>query len=153
MKKIKIVVLLIFALLLTACGNSKKALTSIEFKNIMENENFSIIDAIDQFNGFTEMKEAYIALEENKNYQIEFYVMDSDDNAVKLYEYNKESFEASKGSMSAYTNFDLKNTNRYTLNTNGEFKLLSRIDNTMIYLDVNSEYKDEVMNILKKLGY
>ena len=153
MKKIRIFLLLIGVLILTACSTNKKSINSTEFINMMESQGFEIVNVIDQFSGFNELKEANVALKDDSSYQIEFYVMDTNDSAVKLYEHNKDLFESSKGSVSAYTNVDLGNNNKYTLTTDGMFKLLSRIDNTMIYLDVNSEYKDEVLNIVKKLGY
>ena len=152
MKKFKLLVLLIGILFLTACAN-KTAITSDKFISIMEEENFDIVNALEQFSDYDEIKEAYIALEDDGDYQIEFYVLDNDNNAIKLYNHNKEIFEDSKGSVSSYTNVDLNNINKYTLSTNGKFNIVSRIDNTMIYLSVDYEFKDEVIDILKKLGY
>ena len=63
-------------------------------------------------------------------------------------------------------NFDLKNNNiffdsfvdRYKRNmfsnvTNGKYKYLSRIDNTLVYVDVDESYKDIVKDIMKEIGY
>lgn len=153
MKKIKIALLVLGVLLLTACG-SKKAITGQEFINTMLDQNFKVLDVKeDQFSDYEEIKEAYVALSENEEYQIEFYVLDNNDSAVRLYNHNKEIFEDSKSGMSTDSYVNLKNLNKYTLSTDGRFKVLSRIDNTMAYLNVESEYKDEVTTILKKLGY
>lgn len=153
MKNLKFaLILLICAFCLVGCGKSK-AITSNEFKEIMVDLNFSIIDVKEQFDAYDYIKEAYVALEKNKNYQIEFYVLDTSDSAKSFYYNNKEIFESSKESTAVYTNVDLNNKNKYTLSTGGTYKLLSRIDNTMIYLNVDSKYKDEVNKILKKLKY
>ena len=156
MRKIKLVLLALGVLLLTACGGKSTAITSKEFMNTMTDEGFNLVDVKEQFNTYEEIKEAYVALSENEEYQIEFYVLDSGESAVRLYNYNKELFEQSKensSTMSAYTSVDLSNKNKYTLSVDGKIKLLSRIDNTMIYLNVESQYKDKVKTILKKLGY
>ena len=37
-------------------------------------------------------------------------------------------------------------------NFNGKYMVVSRIDNTVIYVNVNDNYKDTVKDILKELG-
>lgn len=46
-----------------------------------------------------------------------------------------------------------KNFQKYTLSTESKYKVISRIDNTVIYLNVDDNYKEEVKNVLKELGY
>jgi len=87
------------------------------------------------------------------DYQIEFYELSNEENAIDMYATNKIRFETSKGNSSAVTNFDFKNYSKYTLTTNGKYKVLSRIDNTLIYIDVDKDYKDIVKDLLKEIGY
>ena len=153
MKKFKfILILLICTVVLVGCG-SKKAIDSNAFKDLMSESEFVVYDVKYQFDTYDQISEAYVALEKDGNYQIEFYITDTNESAISFYNNNKEIFESSKGSTAVYTNVDLNNNNKYTLSTGGKYKLLSRIDNTVIYLDVDSKYKDEVNKILKKLGY
>ena len=150
MKKLKILSLLLITLLLTACGN-KKAIDSDKFKSIMRDNNYYVINSKEQFSEYDYIVESYIA--ESDNYQIEFYIMQDDMNAKAFYDYNKEIFDAERTSISMYTSVDFTNTNKYTLTLEDSYKVLSRINNTVIYVDVEKEYKNDINSILKKLGY
>ena len=133
---------------------NKQPITVSEFKNIMEDKDFEIIDAIDQTDDYDNgIKKAYIALEEDYDYQIEFFKLDEEEDAIDLYKHNKEIFEDSKGSSSVETKVSMGNNSKYTLKTNGEYKVVSRIENTVIYADVDDKYEDEVNEILKEIGY
>ena len=108
---------------------------------------------MDSFSNYDYIEKAYIALEEDYDYKIEFYKLDEEEDAIDFYKLNKEKFESQKGSGSAESTVNIGNNSKYTLTTNGEYKVISRIENTAIYLDVDKKYKDEVKEILKELGY
>lgn len=133
---------------------NKEPMTVSEFKDIMEDKDFEIIDAIDQVDDYdNNIKKAYIALEEDYAYQIEFYRLDEEEDAIYFYNTNKEIFENSKSSSSAETSVSMGNNSKYTLTSGDKYKVVSRIENTVIYLDVDEEYKDEIKEILKEIGY
>ena len=133
---------------------NKQPITAGDFKDIMEDKDFEIIDAIDQVDDYDNgIKKAYIALEEDYDYQIEFYKLDEEDDAIDFYKNNKEIFEDSKGSSSVETKVSMGNNSKYTLKTNDEYKVVSRIEDTVIYLNVDDKYEDEVKEILKEKGY
>lgn len=152
-KKLRFLTLLIMSMfILTGCKN-KTMISAGEFKSKMESKNYVITDATNQFSSNSEIKQVYIAQEKSGNYQIEFYQLDNVDNAVSFYKNNKEIFESSKSNSNTYSDVTLKNYAKYTLKTNGEYKVLSRIDNTVIYINVDSKYNDNIDKILKELGY
>ena len=153
MKKFKFLGLLVVIILVTACGNKKEEIDEDIFVNKMTNEGFNIVNVEKQFEQYGYFEEAYVALEGNGNYQIEFYELENDSYAKNFYDTNKQIFEQSKTGASIYTNVDLNNTNKYTLTTENEYKVISRINDTVVYLNVKKEYKDEANDILKKLGY
>lgn len=132
---------------------NKQPITASEFKDIMEDKDFEIMDVKDQFEAYDYIEKAYIALEEDYDYQIEFYRLEEEDDAISFYKTNKEKFEDSKGSSSAQTSVSMGNNSKYTLKTKDEYKVVSRIENTVIYLDVDEKYEDEVKEILKEMGY
>ena len=136
----------------TACGK-KTAITSSDFKEKMESKGYTVEDATSQFSDYDYVKQVYIALNSDSEYQIEFYELSDNDNASSFFNNNRSTFEQSKSSSSSETSSSVGNTSKYTLTTNDKFKLLSRIDNTVIYLDVSEEYKSEVKDIIKELGY
>jgi len=153
MKNFKIIMILsaliILALVFTGCGN-KTALTADGFKSTMESKGFTVKDATGQF-GKGIVDKVYIAL--NKNYQIEFYSVPSEEQAINAFNQNKANFEKLKSSANVNTDVSLGNSSKYTLNSGGKYNVVSRISNTFIYLSVDSANKSEVDTILKDLGY
>ena len=132
---------------------NKQPITSGDFKDIMEDKDFEIMDVLYQVEDYGYVEKAYIALEEDYDYQIEFYKLDDEDDAIKFYNINKGIFEDSKGSASLETKKSMGNNSKYTLKTNDEYKVVSRIEDTVIYADVDDKYEDEVKEILKEIGY
>lgn len=156
MKKFKNVISLIvcFIAVLTVTGcKDKKSITADEFKNTMESNDYIVQEATDQFSEYDYVKKVYIALSSDSSYQIEFYQLSDEDYATSFYNNNKSIFEKSKSSKNSETSVSMSNYSKYTLQTNGKYKVISRIGNTAIYLNVDTEYKADVKSILKELGY
>lgn len=151
MKKIRNIILVLLIVLMFGCGK-KDSITSDNFKEIMKDNDFYILDSKEQFSEYDYIKEALIAAYSD-DYQIEFYVLEDDRNALAFYKYNKEIFEASKEDFSVYSNVDFDTNNKYTLVTEDSYKVISRIKNTVLYADVDKEYKNDVNKVIKKLGY
>lgn len=119
----------------------------------MENKGYIIIDAKKQFDGYNYIQDAYIAMNDKGEYQIEFYKMSDKENATMFYEHNKSVFESSKSSSSAQTNNDMKNYSKYTLQSNDKYMVISRVEDTVVYVKVDSKYKDNIKDILKEIKY
>ena len=152
MNKLKTLVLVILIILLSGCMLEEKESIDIEeFNKIMTNENFKVVSVKEQFAQYDYFEEAFVAT--NNNYQIEFYELEEDNYAVDFYETNKKVFEQTKPNTSIYINEDFNESNKYILTTDNEYKVISRIEDTVIYLNVDKKYKEEVNSILKKLGY
>lgn len=157
-KKVVIIAIAILAIIVAviACifknlNKEKIPMTTESFKTTMEEKGFDIQNAKDQFAEYDYVKQVYIAL--NGDYQIEFYELSDVDYAVGFFNNNKSIFEQSKGNTSANTNVNLKNYSKYTQSSNGKYKVVSRIDNTVIFLNVDDKYKDDVKSLLDELGY
>ncbi len=153
MKKLKVILLLILVIFLSACSFDKKAIDSSEFKEIMRDNSYYVVNSKDQFSEYDYILNSYIAIDSQQNYQIEFYELEDEENAIAFYDYNKDIFEGYKISTSIYTDVSFSNNSKYTLTTDDSYRVLSRVDNTVIYISVDKKYKDEVKSILKELGY
>ena len=151
MKKIKYLVFLILVPLLAACSMKKEAIDEEQFIKIMKSEGFEVVNLEHQYEQYEYYEEVLVA--KNENYQIEFYELEDASYAEKIYNKNKQTIESSIEGSYSNTNSDLINNNKYTLTNKGVYTSISRVDDTIIYLSVSSEYKDEVKDILKKLGY
>ena len=149
-KKLCLFGILFFTIIiLCGCGN-KKAITTRDFKNITEQSGLDTYDAMDQVVGES-IKEVTLAY--NDDYKLEFYVLDSSVSAKNMYEHNKNIFEGRKSGISKYISTDIGNSSTYMLESGGYYMYLSRIDNTLLYVDVMDIYKDKIKEIVKDLGY
>lgn len=128
----------------------KEALTAKEFISIMEDEDFLVGEVTDQFeDADIEVEEAYVAV--GDDYQIEFYTFEDEENAEMFFKVNKAKFD--EDSASSKVSLNGKNFTSFSITADGEYRFVERVDETVIYLDVDEEYKDEVKEIIEKLGY
>ena len=143
-----IIILSLFILFsATGCGN-KNALSVDDFNKKMEDKGYTVQDASSQMSEVKEIENVSIAIDKDQEYQIEFYKL-----AVIFINENKEIFENSKTNNNSYSEANMANFSTYTLTTNDKYKLLSRIDNTVLYIDVVKDAKSEVKELVKHLGY
>lgn len=153
MKKLKsvLVVLSILCLFITGCGN-KKSITAKEFKSILEQEKFEVIDMTKEVTN-DDIVKIYIAVDSNKKYQFVFYETRNSSLVKELFTENQNSLESRKHSGYAETTLSLFNYNKYTLNTGGYYFVVSRINNTLVLAQSTSKDKKHLQAILKKIGY
>lgn len=160
MKKSVVIVLIVVAIIIAILGigfinlnKEKTSITASSFKNSMEQKGYIVSDANSQFSEYDYVKQVYVAVNSDYSYKIEFYELADDNYATNFYNNNKSIFESSKGNTSTGTSTSLKNYSKYTLSSNGKYMVVSRINNTVIYLNVDDSYKDMVKDLLKELGY
>lgn len=138
-------------LLLAGCSNSNKnAITNEVFTEEMKAIGLNIVDATNQF-GIGDVDSVTIA--EGSGYQIEFYVVPSNDQAINAFNENKTNFEALKGSLSTSMTKDIGNNAFYSLTTEDMYYFVSRIDNTFIYVEAPKTSKDDIDKAVKTIGY
>lgn len=147
-----IVVAMAVTVLFMSLSKEKLAITAMDFASIMEQNGYVIQDVTGLFEQYDNyITKGYVA--GNENFQIEFYELSNDENAIYMYNTNKQKFENQNTSGYASSKVEISNYGKYTLKTNGKFKCISRIDNTLVYIDVNETYEDTVKELLNKIGY
>lgn len=133
-------------------NKEKTPIQAEEFKTMMEAKGFKIADVTSQFAQYRDyMSTAYVA--QKDGYQIEFFILSNLDNAVSMYNTNKAKFESQKGNVSGAYSTSLKNYSLYSITTNGKYKYVSRIDNTLVYVDADTTYQGDIKTVLKSIGY
>ena len=152
MKKFGIFLIAFLSLLLFGCSN-RKAITYNEFKKISEKEEYTVVEVTEQFKEYEYIKGAYLAVSSDANYQVELYLFDDAKGAKAFYDLNKEIFESQGSGNNLSTNVDSKKYNKYTLTTDSKYNTITRIDNTVLYSTSDKKYKDNIVKIVKKLGY
>lgn len=148
-----LLLVLTFGIIFLVLNKEKIPITTLDFMNIMQEKGYLIQDAKSQYYDNEKIEEAYIAYSSDYSHQIEFYVLTDEEAAIKMYESNRYVFENSKGNISSETSVTLKNYSKYTLSSNGKYKVISRIENTLLYLNVDSTYENTIKDILKQIGY
>ncbi len=142
------IVLVVFNVL----NKEKTPILASTFNTTMESKGYVMTDTTSQFAQYPNyMSESYVA--QKTGYKIEFYELTSEENAISMYNTNKTKFESQKTNASASATASMNNYATYSLTTNGKYKYLSRIDNTLVYIDVDESYKDIVKDIMKEIGY
>ncbi|MBE6752779.1 MAG: hypothetical protein E7559_00245 [Ruminococcaceae bacterium] len=156
MKKICCVILSVLLVCSLFCLSGCKEKVSVDaaaFTSAMEELGYTVKSESYQFQGATKEIKVYLAYDNDGNDLIEFYVLDSAETAVALFNDNKAFFESSVSGASSKSSVSAANYNTFRLTADGEFKVLSRIDNTMVFVSVPTEYKDAVNTALDKIGY
>lgn len=151
MKKLSLIaVFVLFALTLTGCLN-KSVKTTDDFVKLAEEKKMKITNAIDQFGYVDFIEEANVATADG--WQVEFYVLSDVVEAEGMYETNVAKFEAKKANSSTETSSEMGNYDSYGLTTAGFYMYVARVENTLIYLDVEEEYKEEAKAFIEEFGY
>ena len=152
MKKKIVFMCLISLFLLVGCDIKKTAITSTDFNKVMSEEKFTVTNLSKDFEDIKEIKEVFIAQSPKLDYQIEYYVLDSEESESKFYENNKNKFQKEAKNYSQVEMTGL-NYERYSQNTNTSYQVISCVEKTCIFLNVNKNKKDEVKSILEKFNY
>lgn len=155
MKKKKITMAVVISILtlfiLTGCGN--KTAASIEtFEQVSKEHGNEIIDITDQFQSYENLEKVIIS-KNTDDWNVEFYILNSEDSASSMFNLNKETFEKEKKDISSQSSSSFGNYETYTLTTGDYYMHLCRVDNTFLYVKVNKENKDAVKKLIKDLGY
>ncbi len=137
---------------LAGCGKKKTAKTADEFYTIMTEKKYVIKDSKSQYLSHNEIIRSYVAAPSDLSYQIEFLELDSDSSAKNMFASNQRIFQDTS-STKVETNVSISNYSKYTLEADGKYKVISRIDKTLVYVDADIKYKDDVNKLLDELGY
>ena len=150
--------LLIFTICLTSlfclagCGKKKTAKTADEFYTLMTEKKFVIKDSKSEYSSHNEIIKSYVAAPSDLSYQIEFLELDSDSSAKNMFASNQRIFQDTS-SNKIESSVSASNYDKYTIEVDGKYKVISRIDKTLVYVDSSIQYKDNVNKLLEELGY
>ena len=157
MKKTAFIFSIIAALVMFAgCKSSRTPITAEEFITKAEAAGYTVQDSMDQL--AQEVVEGYlIAYKEDDDadvkFQIEFVTVSTVEQAKAAYTENYNTFKAKKGSSYSESSVKLGNYAHYKLTSGGRYYVISRTETTFVYIDADSEYKGEIVEFLKDIGY
>ena len=149
---VAIILVVVFFVAFNSLNKEKTSISANAFNSTMKEKGYVMTDTTNQFAQYgSYMTKSYAA--QKTGYQIEFYELSSEENAIGMYKTNKSKFESQKSNSSTSSTASMKNYSTFSLTTNGKYKYLSRINNTLVYVDVDENYKDTVKDIMKEIGY
>lgn len=152
-KKILFGIMCVLTLLLTTgCALSKDSLTGEEFTKISDEKGMITADVKEQFAGYDYVLEANVAVSQ-EGWQIEHYVLETKEDAKTMYSKNKSDFEKFSDSKNVSSVVEVGNYTKYTLETGEYYMVLSRVDNTLLYVKVPVNNKDSAVKLIDALGY
>ena len=150
-KKILSTILLIAVLLVTGC-TTKEKLEPSNFKKIMEKQGFTVTDQTGiALSEVGNVEVSYKAESADKRYVINFYEFDGEASAQGFYA--KKQVELASTGSQVYTELNLGNYSKYTMIYHERFAAISRVSNTVICVDTEKNYQEEVKQLLLDIGY
>ena len=152
MKKYAIVLLTIFCLFLTGCGNNKvkEVKTLNDFEDICTNNELTVDDNMLNYTA-TEITGAKIAKFDNE--EIEMVIYEDEKYAEKVQNSHIDSYMQIRNTMVTVDKDKGKNYYSFKMVANGYYWISTRIENTLIFTKVPVDYKEKIDTILDALGY
>ncbi len=135
---------------MTACS-SKTPQTVSGFTEVMETADFEVQDvtADTETNGLA----TTVLIAVGENYQIEFYELTDSETGEGVFYNNKQLFTDEHSVTTMSSEVTSGNYDYYAFNADGNFHMIARVDNTMLWCEAAKEYKDEIVELVKTLGY
>ena len=130
----------------------KETLEPNQFKTQIEKKGFIVVDqtsAVIHLNA--DLNYSYIATTPDERYAIEYYSFNGESGAQAFYAQKHADITATGGQVS--TELNQGNYQKYTLNHNGKYTIISRISNTVVFVHADKNYMEEINIIVKDVGY
>lgn len=99
---------------------------------------------------------AFVAIDEQDDYQIAYLIVDSKDGAKEIFQSFKADLENIKDENKGYNHSSEASGSKYEkyeLTTKDHFLYIARIENTIILVNAGAEDKAEVETFIKEINY
>jgi len=146
---------IVMVILISSIAKPKESISAEEFKNFMEEKDYVVSDATEQFANYDFVKKVYIAQDLDDDYQIEFYELEDESDAEDFYVTNSTNFDKYKenANVKVSSNVSGPNYHIYKLGTADSYKSVIIIDETGVFVDIDDDDAEEVKEVLKELKY
>ena len=156
MKKIKkvlyLTLLFIGILLLTGCN--KEPISANDFYINMKKKDFTLTNVTEDYSSYNNIEKVYSAQDPSLSYQIVFFETKDDSSAKEVFKSIKKVFKTSLSrDVKHKVDKDINDNSKYTAVSGIRFMYINRKKNTIVYVKTKSEFRREILNILKKIGY
>ena len=154
MKKLNLILstLMVLTIVFALAGCSPKTPTTAEnFTETMEKADFEVTDVTEttDSNGLA----TAIIVATKDDLKLEFWELTDSETADDIFYQNKSNFTDSHPVQTMSKSTTYQNYDYYSFLSDGDFHLITRIDNTMLYCEIDESDKDEILELVKELGY
>lgn len=148
----KIIYVILIMIILVGCGKSNEVMTAKEFKNIMEEKGFTVIDQTDSAADHTYQK-IYVAVDEEK-YSFEYYFMKDDNSANVVYKYAVDNLQATYDleSTAKISENGSENHFDYKVSASDYYCEVIQNENTVLYVTAYSDREEDAKKIISELN-
>ena len=141
-------------LILDNVNVSRKAITAEQFKTIMTQNGYNVMDITSKYATSTNgIEYVLIANDAANDYQVDFYVFSNASIAKSVFEENKNNFESEVSTNETYSFKEGKNYATYTANKLGKYMHVCCVDNTVIFCNIPNSNADKVKTIIESINY
>lgn len=145
-------IFIIVLISLTGCDN-KKAISVDKFDNVLNSKEYTVEENKEYYDTFIDITDGRKAKCSDK-WEMEFFILSGNKDAELMFEKDRNMIEVYKGSDgSSELVVDLANYDVYEITASGHYGYVSRVDNTVLYVEAEEQYKDEIKAIIEELGY
>lgn len=139
--------------LVTSSNSTQEAMNSQSFKEFMEKKGYAVTDVTGTISDSTYASRIYCATSADEKYSIYFYEFSDNTYSSLQYSTIKANFDLLKDKTYKRTSVNRSNNERYTLQGNGKYYAVTRIEKTVVSVETDSTYAKKAKSIMKKLGY
>ncbi len=152
MKKIGLLFLGLFCLVLTGCGGETKEVKSLsDFETAGANSGYTVSDNSNEYSGVTYITGSRKAVIDEL--EVEMVAYDTEANAKKAQDNHIKAFKTVKSSGATGESKKGKNFYSFSLISNGFYMVSARVDNTLVFTKTDLGNKDKVITLLDSLDY
>lgn len=131
----------------------KKVYTEETLKQKMEKLGYNVEDLSFIYEEDEKIK-TYLQCRDKKNkYQLDFYVLDTNKHAKDYYKKLKGELDKEAERIEGKTQTNKKDYSKFVIEVNGNYSAVIHSKNTVIYFNSTQKNKEDIVNLLKKLGY
>lgn len=131
----------------------KKVYTEETLKQKMEKLGYNVEDLSITYEDNDKIVTYLQCRDKNNKYQLDFYVLDTEKHAKKYYNEVKEELNNEAEGIEGKTETNKTNYYKFVLEVNGNYSAVINSKNTVIYFNSTQKNKEDIVNLLKKLGY
>ena len=131
----------------------KKVYTEETLKQKMEKLGYNVEDLSMVYENDDKIETYLQCRDKNNKYQLDFYVLDTDKHAKKFYQKQREMLDKEAEGVEGKVDTNKNNYYKFVIEVNGNYSAVINSKNTVIYFNSTQKNKEDIVNLLKKLGY